>query len=352
MGLGIAIAVNGSSDEELAQASTVEISERMGETTTFSIRYELDISEGDLPLLIDGRLDAGSELSILVPLGDSTHCLVKGPVHGQNIHFEHGGAGSWVEIRGSDTSIIMDRVTKSVVWSDVKDSEAVQSILGNYGYTPDVQITSAGHFENKHVLIQRESDLGFIRRLARRNGFHFWVTSDEFGTETAHFKRPPLEGSISAELVINLDSPNLASLDIEWDVERPTSMEGKQLDLNSKTDMDVAVNQTPQSVLGDRGLNAITGDIRSVHLSAPADDAGDMQARGEAALIEADWFIRANCQTTLENSGALVRAHTVLELRGAGSRFSGKYYVAGVRHSINATEHRMELELVCNGWGG
>ena len=351
MGLGIAVAVNGSTDEELAQASTVEVFERMGETTTFSIRYELDISEGDLPLLVDGRLDVGSDLSILVPLDNTTHCLVKGPLHGQNIHFEHGGAGSWVEIKGSDTSIVMDRATQSVVWSDVKDSEAVQSILGNYGYTPDVQVTSAGHFENKHVLIQRESDLSFVRRLARRNGFNFWVTCDELGTETAYFKRPPLEGSVSAELIINLDSPNLASLDIEWDVERPTSMEGKQLDLNSKTDIDVAVNQTPQSILGDRSLSAITGDIRSVHLSAPVDDAGDVQARGEAALIEADWFIRTTCQTTLENLGALVRAHTVLELRGAGSRFSGKYYVAGVRHSINATEHRMELELVRNGWG-
>jgi phage protein D len=352
MGLGIAIAVGGKTDPELALATTVEVYECLGQAMTYSIRYDVDISEGDLPLLVDGRVDAGSELSILIPVEDKMLCLVKGPVHGQNIHIEHGGAGSWAEIRGSDTSIIMDRATKSVVWSDVKDSDAVQSILSNYGYTPDVQITSAGHFENKHVLIQRESDLSFIRRLARRNGFHFWVTSDEFGTETAHFKRPPLEGGVSAELVINLDSPNLASLDIEWDVERPTSMEGKQLDLNSKTDMDVAVSQTPQSVLGDRGLNAITGDIRSVHLSAPADDAGDMQARGEAALIEADWFIRANCQTTLENLGALVRAHTVIELRGAGSRFSGKYFVAGVRHSIDAKEHRMELELVRNGWGG
>ena len=79
MGLGIAIAVNGSPDNELIQASTVEVSERMGETTTYSIRYDMDISEGDLPLLIDGRLDEGSELSILVPLDKATHCLVKGP---------------------------------------------------------------------------------------------------------------------------------------------------------------------------------------------------------------------------------------------------------------------------------
>jgi phage protein D len=352
MGLEIAIAVGGKADSELAEATTVEVYERMGAATTYSLRYEVDISEGDLPMLVDERLDAGSELSILVPIEDTTHCLVKGPLHGQQIHIEHGGADSWVEVQGSDSLIVMDRKTQSVVWADVTDSDAVTSILCNYGYTPDVQSTSAGHFEKKHTLVQRESDLGFVRRLARRNGFLFWVTCDAQGNETAHFKRPPLEGGADVKLVIHLASPSLQTLDISWDVERPTSIEGTQLDLNTKKNLEIAVNQTPQTILGDHSLSKITGDTRSVHLSAPADDAGDMRARGEGALIEADWFIHATCQTSLEFSGIPVRAHTIVELRGAGSRHSGKYFVAGVRHTIDATAHRMDLELIRNGWSG
>ena len=351
MGLGIAIAVNGQPDEELARASTVEIQERMDMAATFSIRYDIDISEGDIPFLIDSRIDAGSEISVVVPVDDTNHCLVKGPVQGQNIHMEHGGEGSRVEIKGSDTSIIMDRETQSVAWSDVKDSDVVNSILGNYGYTADVQSTNALHETNKHTLIQRESDLGFIRRLSRRNGYNFWITVDENGDETAHFRRPELSGNAEAELVINLEDPNLGSIDIEWDVEYPTSMEGKQLDLNTKDDMDVAVSETPQEILGSDGLGAITGDTRSVHLSAPADDTGDLQARGEGAIIEADWFIKASCQTTLENLGNPVRANTIIDLKGAGSRYSGKYYVSGVKHIIDASQHKMEIELIRNGWG-
>lgn len=350
MGLEIAIAVDGSADEELSEATTVEVHERMGEATTYSIRYEVDASEGDLPMLADSRLDVNSELSILVPVEDTTHCLVKGPVHGHQIHLEHGGAGSWMEVKGSDTSVEMDRETRSAVWADVTDSDTATSILSNYGYTPDVESASAGHYEDKHTLVQRGSDLRFVRRLARRNGFLFWITSDDQGNETAHFKRPPLSGNAESELIINLESHNLQSVDINWDIERPTSVEGIQLDLNTKTDLDLAVNQTPQTILGDSGLSTITGDTRSVHLSAPADDAGDMQARGEGALIEADWFIRATCQIGLESLGALVRAHTIVELRGAGSRHSGKYFVAGVRHTIDAVAHRMDIELVRNGW--
>jgi hypothetical protein len=245
----------------------------------------------------------------------------------------------------------MDRELKSVVWADVTDSDAVSGILGNYGYTPDVETTDAAHLEDKHSLVQRDTDLRFVRRLARRNGFLFWVTCNSAGMETAHFKRPPVDESAETELVINLDSPGIQTLDITWDVERPTGIEGKQLDLNTKSDLDGAVGQTPQEILGDSGLKEITGDVRSVHVSAPADDAGDMRARGEGALIEADWFIQATCSTSLGTLGTLVRSHTIIEIRGAGSRHSGKYFVAGVRHTMDTVSHRMEIELIRNGWG-
>ncbi len=351
MGLGIAIAIKGKPDPELIQARKLIVSERISEATTFQIQYDLDISEGDIPLLTDGRLDAGSELSVLVPIDGQIHCLVKGPVHKQQVRLRHGGAGSTLEVFGSDTSIIMDRETRSAIWADLTDSDAVQTILSKYGYTSDVQTTSAGHYEAKHTLVQRDSDLRFVRRLARRNGYLFWISCDAQGTETAHFKRPPLRGGPSAELVINLASPRIQTLDITWDAERPTSIEGSQLDLNTLSEMNGAVATTPQPILGTQGLQAITGDTRSIHLAAPADDTGDLTARGEGALIEADWFTQATCQTSLDTLGTLVRAHTLVKVRGAGSRHSGDYFVAGVRHTIDAESHRMEMELWRNGWG-
>ena len=352
MGLGALITVDGTPDETLAEAVRIEVLESSGEPATYRLDYDLDIHEGDLPLLVDNRLDPGSVLSILVPTADATHCLVKGPVHGQRIRFKHGGAGSMLSVIGADSSIAMDRETRTVQWADVTDSDAAAAILANYGYTTDVKSTDAGHFTDKHTLVQRDSDLRFVRRLARRNGFMFWVTSDAEGIETAHFKRPPLAGDAPTELIINLDSPTIESLDLTWDVERPTSVIGLQLDLNSLGDIDGSVADSPQTVLGDRNLAAITADTRSVHLLAPADDAGNLQARGGGLLTESDWFIRATCETTLHSLGTLVRAPALVNLRGAGSRHSGRYFVSAVRHSIDAAAHRMEITLLRNGWLG
>ncbi len=352
MSSGIAITVNGTADSELVGASLIEVHERMGEATTYRLEYAVDISEGDLPLLVDGRLDPGSEIAILASTDSGAQCLVKGPVHGQQIHLAHGGAGSTLTVIGSDTSIVMDRETRTVQWADVTDGDAVTAIAASYGYIPNVQTTVAGHFTAKHTLVQRDSDLRFVRRLARRNAYQFWVTCDEFGIETAHFQPPPFDGEPAAELIINLDSPNIGSLDVAWDVERPTSVIGLQLDLNSLADIDGGVSASPQTLLGDLGLQDITGDTRSIHLLAPADDVGNLQARGNGLLAESNWFIRATCETSLHALGGLARAHTLVNLRGAGSRYSGKYFVSAVRHLIDAVAHRMEITLVRNGWPG
>lgn len=351
MALGIAIAVDGKADADLANASQVEVYESVGAPTTYRIKYDLSIAEGDIPLLVDGRLDPGSELSVLVPVEDVEYCLVKGPVHGQAVRLEHGGARSSLEVRGSDTTVVMDREAKTVLWTNSTDSDAVSTILSPYGYTPDIEATSSTHEEKKHALVQRDSDLRFVRRLARRNGYLFWVTSDSKGVETAHFRSPPLEGEAEAELVINLDSPSIDSIDIEWDVERPTSVVAAQVDLNNKKEIDGSVSESGLAALGTVALADITGDTRSVQLASPADDSGDLQARGEALLTEAGWFLRATTRTSLETIGKLVRSHTLVEVKGAGSRHSGAYFVTSVRHTLDATAHRMDIELVRNGWG-
>ncbi len=352
MGLGISIRVDGAPDETAAAALSVDISECVGQPTYYRLNYGLDTEEKDFLLLKEGKLGPGSDLSVLVPTPDATECLVKGPVYGQQIHFEQGGSGSSLTVLGADSLIKMDREDKAVAWSDLTDSDAVSAILSQAGLVPDVEATQAGHFELKHTLIQRETDLAFVRRLARRNGNFFWLSCDESGVETAHFKRPVLEGEAACELVINLTDPrsNVTSLDVSWDVERPTKAESTELDLNNKSDISGTVERSPLTALGGSGLADIVTDPRVVHVRAPVDDSGDLQARSEGAVIDASFFLHASGSTTLSALGKVLRAHTLVNLRGVGTRHSGLWFCSAVRHSIDTNEHRMDFDLIRNGW--
>ena len=49
---GVAINVGGAPNAELADAaSLIEVHERVGQATTYRLRYEVEISDGDMPLL-------------------------------------------------------------------------------------------------------------------------------------------------------------------------------------------------------------------------------------------------------------------------------------------------------------
>jgi phage protein D len=351
MGLGAAITVGGQTDDALNAASWIEVHERVGEATMFRIRYDIDVGQGDIPQLGDSRYGAGRTLAVLVRAGDVTQCLVQGPLLGQHVHLEHGGTGSYLELRGADSTIAMDRVTQSAMWEDVTDSDVASTIVARYGYTPDVETTTTQHLTQKHALVQRESDLGFVRRLARRNGFCFWVRADSSGIETAHFRHFPLSDPPLATLAINQADRKLDIIDLRWDVERPVRVDAQQLDLSQKSVLDGSSTSSSLRTLGSADLAAAGGGTdRAILLVAPADDVGDLQARATAALDDASWFIQGNCEITLETLGALVRAHGVVQLDGAGKRHSGNYAVTAVRHTIDPQRHLMEVSLARNGW--
>lgn len=352
MAQGVAIRIDNAPDELAASANSVEVTEQMGQPTYYRLDYTLDTDGGDFPLLKEAKLGPGSELSVVVSPGGESQCLVKGPVCGQTIRMEHGASGSTLTVQGADSSIKLDRENKAVAWADLTDSSAVSSILSQAGLTPDVETTSAGHFETKHTLIQRETDLTFIRRLARRNGFLFWVSCDPLGIETAHFKRPVLDGEAACDLIINLTDPrpNLTTLEIFWDVERPTQTDSTEVDLNSKSDIAGTLQKSPLTALGGTALSDIVAEPRVAHVYAPVDDSGDLQARNEATLIDGSFFLRATGSTTLSALGKVLRSHTLVNLRGVGTRHSGLWFCSAVRHSIDSTEHRMDFDLIRNGW--
>jgi phage protein D len=353
MGLGAIIAVNDLPAMDLMTPGVVEfieVHERLGDTTYFSIQFRCDIMDGDISLLGDSRLGPGSMISILVPNGTQVECLVKGPIYAQEIILKNGGDASSVLVKGADSTLAMDREFKSVAY-EATDSTAVTTVLGNYTYIPDVGNTAAMHMQTKHNLIQRSSDLQFVRKLARRNGFKFWVTADQFGIETAHFQRPSLDGEPSAELIINRQDFNTNELQISWDAHRPSNVQGIQLDLANKTEIVGAVGASPETLLGGQAQQAFAPDLVTIDLAPPVDDAGDLTARLEAAMIDASYFVHASCETSLQQLNKLVRAHTVVQVTGAGTLHSGKYLVATVTHHLDESAHKMKVQLLRNAIG-
>lgn len=353
MAFDVVIQVNGQPDAELiASSALVEVCECIGEPTTYRIEFPLTSVDNDFPLLRDGRVGPGAELSIATAREQQLEVLCVGQVYGQRVHLEHNVDGSRVFVLGGDKTFEMDRAIVQKVWTGVKVSDAISSILSPYVDKVSVDGIKTQYDEKSHELVQCETDLRFLRRLARRYGCWFRVATDQHEVTTAYFQRPVLSGSPAATLVINQgpDDSQLDQLDIEWDIERPSVAQGDQLPLRSKSAFSGDLDKSPLAPLGAIPFGDVATNQKEVRVVAPMDDAGDFKARSEAALIDAGWFVRARGVVTARSLKAVLHAHSVVQLKGAGSRHSGKYVVASVRHVFDVDNHKMHFELIRNAW--
>ena len=196
-----------------------------------------------------------------------------------------------------------------------------------------------------------QTDLDFVKMIAQRNGANFWVRCDTSGNTSAHFKRPDTAQEPSYALTINQDKPNIDGFQLEWESEAPTVVETRGVDPVSKSEINGDVQESPLPLLGSQGLSSIAAAPSTTHIAPAADMTGNLRSRAESAAIDANWFIQAKCTTCATVLGGIVRPHMVVTVGGLGSRHSGKYYVAAVRHEIDSTQHKMELTLLRNAWG-
>ena len=354
MGLDILICVDDIPNENLTQkVSNVEVYEKMDLNTTYKLNFAVDVCDGDIALSIETDTAPDKILSVLAKVNDSLVCLVKGPVTMQQSHLNHGGAGSSIHIEGEDTGHSLDHTPNFQVTDSGTDADIATGIIsGSNQMLPDVESTPDSlHAEENHSHVQRESNLGLLRSLARRNGYHFWITYSNAGIATGHFRSRSLDGQPANTLIVNQENNNIDLLQVNADSTRPSRTEGRQLDVRTLSVIGGATT-LEDTTLGSSGLAALNGDEQqSIHLAPTVDDAGALTARSRGALRDAQWFINATCQTSLHRLCNIVRFHTIVQVQGAGSRHSGKYYVTGVKHKIDAAAHAMELELQRNAWG-
>jgi phage protein D len=354
MGLDILICVDDIPNDNLTQkVSNVEVYEKMDMNITYKLNFAVDICDGDIAQSIEADTAPDKIISVLAKVNDSLVCLVKGPVTTQQSHLNHGGAGSSIHIEGEDTGHNLDHTPEFQVTDSGTDADIATNIISSGNQMlPDVEPTpDSVHAEENHSHVQRESNLSLLRSLARRNGYHFWITYSNAGIATGHFRSRSLDGQPVNTLIVNQENNNIDLLQVNSDSTRPSRTEGRQLDVRTLSVIGGATT-LEDTTLGVTGLAALNGsDQQSIHLAPTVDDAGALTARSRGALRDAQWFINATCQTSLHRLCNIVRFHTIVQVQGAGSRHSGNYYVTAVKHKIDAAAHVMELELQRNAWG-
>jgi hypothetical protein len=347
-------------DDFYDSLTTLEVEENADLPGAIQLTLPISTSGSeDLTILGDQRFAPYANVAVVISVdGQANACIFDGYVLSHQVRLDKGVTASSVRVWGQDASCLMNLDEKTHEWTE-SDGVIANTIFGGdpYGFstaTENTEDDSGGHPETGHTVMQRGTDAQFLRDRARRAGRLFRVACiDQPGKYTGYFIKPKVTGADPATtLVLNPpEAANVDSLDIEWDVARPSEVKAQALVLD-KDPVDGGVQDSGLDPLDGQSLAALAADrAMKVMLTTAVDNVGELQARARSVLREAGWFVKCEGEADLARLNHVLRVATLVEVNGAGNVHSGNYFVWSVRHTITAESHRMKFVLVRNALG-
>lgn len=244
-----------------------------------------------------------------------------------------------LEVTGMDGSVLMDREEKLKDWPEKKDSDIAREIFGEHGLTPEVEDTEIVHEEALSTVIQRETDLQFLERLALRNGFDCHVE----GT-TGFFGPLPVEDDPQPVLAAHFgEETNLLRFSPKVDGLRPAAVSMFQVDRFGKEVLSAETSSSDREPLGALDPGALLGagvPAARVYVGKnAATGTPEMEALCRGLFDEGSWFIQAEGEIDSACYEHVLRPRRLVTIKGVGETYSGVYYVPYVRHRFTCESY-------------
>jgi phage protein D len=288
--------------------------------------------DGQWPYLDDERLRLWQPVTVDVALGGDTETLLAGYITHLRPDFAGAPDQCLLEIWAMDATVLMDRREILKAWPNRKDSDIAQEIFSSYGVSSFVTDTAVVHDDAVSTIVQGETDIRFLKRLARRNGFECFVSGH------AGYFQPPSVFSTPQPVLSVLCGPdtNVTQFSIEVEAVGPTPVAMAQIDHTTKEVVDVCVDTSALRALGAQPADAYRPDGATDALAylgqSVTTGQAEMQALCQAVHDMSDWFVTAEGEVAANWYGAILRPRKPVVIRGVGQTYSGVYYVTRVTH--------------------
>ncbi len=339
----------------------LEVEENSDRPSALLIRLPVNrTSAGDLQYVGDGTFEPATNIALTVTSsapGSQTQCVFDGYVLSWQLHLDRTTNASTIDIWAQDASWLMNVSDNVVEWPGQTDGEVADAIFSSYGFTPadaNTDNDSPSHTPDGHTLLQRATDLQFLRGLARRGGKVCRVgCTDTSGQRTGYFVTPSTDGpSVATISFVDPADWTVDRLDFDWDVMRPTEVDASQVDLTqaAAAGTDVSSQASGLAALDQRDYPTYLGTSSTLVLTAPG-DLTELAQRTAAVLVESGFFARCHGEADADRIGTILRVGDVVTIEGAGNLHSGNWLVWTVRHRYTPNSWKMAFTLVRNAVG-
>lgn len=322
----------------------VELDDEMAGMFRLTIALEKQ-DDGAWSYLDDERFQVWQPVSIYAGFENWEDELFSGYITRIRPGFNPDPSQVTLEIWGMDNSILMNQDDKLKAWPSKKDSDIAAEIFDHYGFAQEVDNTEIVHDEEISTIFQRESDIQFLKRLARRNGFECFVDGS-----TGYFRPPQLDADPQPVLAIHFGvETNVSNFSIEVNTLTPSNVKMSQMDLFNKEVFNVTSESSEQTALGDTDATALLpagqSPAQTVVYGNVATGIPEMTALCKGLRQQGEWFVTGEGEINGNKYGHVLKPRGTVTIKGVGETYSGIYYVSHVRHSFNRTGYTQYFKV-------
>lgn len=316
------------------------------------VRLRMGVSvtpAGDAYSLLDGdlfpRLGA---LRVQVTAGQTATTLID--AHVVETRATLGGPDeSFLDVVAMDATAAMNQEDKVVAWTDRSDADVAREVFSAHGLEADVEDTQPTWDEADTTLIQRGTDIRFLRRLARRNGYECYVETDpDTDKPTGHFHPPRLDGEPQGVLTVGMGAPTVDAFTVRHHMMSTAAAQAHGVDAATLEVQDGSADAPSGKLLGQQGTDA--NGARKVMVEAGGSTL-QLDTVSQATRDRSGWAVVADGRLNTALYGKVLRAKRNVLVRGVGRRFGGTYRVVRVLHNFTDEGHVQHFTLRRNALG-
>jgi phage protein D len=305
----------------------------------FNLERRMFVTGTGQPLL--EILKFGATVEIALGYGDYSKLLniIEGIITEITTSFAEGGSPE-LQVAGYDHMFPMTLGKQSRPWSNTTDSDAIHKLAKEYNLTADIQPT-----EQKHPQIEQnqESDYEFMKKLATRNHFEFYVAPPR----RLRFGRPNDEGDGIAtlrwgqSLLSFKPEANLAAQvsQVEvygWNPDQKKEIVGKAVAGEES-------GHDPRRRSGGERLSAAIGKQPVLQVRQPVFTEAEAKRRAQAILNDhAKKFLTGDAECI---GLPVLLPDRNITLGNLGAPFSKTYYIQQTIHKIDTNGYRTRVKV-------
>ncbi|HEX7318185.1 MAG TPA: contractile injection system protein, VgrG/Pvc8 family [Pyrinomonadaceae bacterium] len=319
----------------------------------FQLTFTLGKEGADYTLLSSGLLDTFNRIIVGVLMGATPEVLIDGIITHHQVTPSNEPGRSTLTITGKDVSVMLDLEEKNEQFPNQTDQIIVTQILGQYamyGLVPAPAPTTDVPIEIERVPRQHETDLQFVKRLAQKNGFVFYVEPVTFGVNNAYWGPESRASLPQPALTTNMGHySNVKSLNFANDAYAPVGTQGSFVEPTTKTS--IPIPPLPSLKVPPLASSPATPRRTQLMRQTANQNASSAAVSAIAAATNAPDPVTGTGELDAVRYGYVLRARKLVGVRGAGLNYNGLYYVQRVSHRISQGTYTQSFTLRREGTG-